>query len=179
MRKIPIILISCICSLQLIAQTNIYSFQLPGIETGTINLSNYQGKKILLVNSSSQSNNFQQYAELQQLYNKLKDSGLVIIAIPSNSFNTEPQSNSQILQSCSGTFGITFSLAAKSSVKGPDAIPLYKWLAAKTKNTVMDTEVKADFQKYLINSQGKLVGVFAARINPMNEILLNAIRNTQ
>ena len=179
MRKISITIISIFLVLQTSAQTTVYGFQIPAIETGTINLNNYQGKKILLVNSASQSNNVQQYAELQQLYIKFKDSGLVIITVPSNSFNTEPQSNAQILQTCINSYGISFPMAAKAAVKGTTAIALYQWLTKKAQNSVMDTEVKTDFQKYLINTQGKLVGVFAARIHPMHDILVKAIRNTQ
>jgi glutathione peroxidase len=165
--------------LQIQAQPSIYGFSIPGIETGTINFNNYQGKKILLVNTATTGPAAPQYAELQQLHARFKDSGLVIIAVPSNSFNNEPKTNAEINQFCATNYNISFPQAAKADVKGGNAIDLYKWLTAKTQNTVMDSDVKKDFQKYLINTQGKLVGVFSIKINPMNAVMINAIRSTQ
>jgi glutathione peroxidase len=165
--------------LQIQAQPTIYGFSIPAIETGTINFNNYQGKKILLVNTATTGPAAPQYAELQQLYARFKDSGLVIIAVPSNSFNNESKTNAEIQQYCTSTYNISFPQSAKADVKGGNAIDLYKWLTTKTQNTVMDSDVKKDFQKYLINAQGKLVGVFSAKINPMNAVMINAIRSTQ
>jgi glutathione peroxidase len=160
-------------------QSNIYQFQFNNIDGNTISLSQYQGKKILLVNVATQNATTNQYAELQLLHNRFKDSGLVIIAISSNSFGNEPKTNTAIKAYCIANYSITFPLGAKASVKGADIIPLYKWLTTKAENGLMDSEVRGDFQKYLINTEGRLVGVFGARVTPMSEVMINAIRNTQ
>ena len=156
---------------------SVYSFKVPLVNgTDTLNLSGWQGKKILVVNTSSQCANVQQYAQLEQLYQQFKDSGLVILACPSNSFGAEPYSNQQVMNFCSTHYGITYLLSKKISVTCTALVPLYEWLTQKTKNGVMDPEIRTDFTKFLINGQGQLVGFFDGSIGPLDAKVLNAIR---
>jgi glutathione peroxidase len=154
-----------------------YSFQLNKIGGGSINMSNYHGKKILLVNTASTSTYTSQYAALEQLHQKFKDSGLVIIACPSNSFGHEAGSDSVIKNFVTQNYNAHFLITKKGNVKGADAQPVYKWLADGTQNGVMNDTIKNDFSKVLIDTSGNIVGVFGSSVSPMSTMLQNAVRN--
>jgi glutathione peroxidase len=161
--------------LNLSAQTSIYSFQIDSISgEKTIDFSAFQGKKILLVNAASGDTASSQYAQLKQLNSQYKDS-LVIIVVPSNSFNTENTTESAMLNFYSQDMNNRFPVTQKISVKGNDIDPLYQWLTQKVKNGVMDSEVKRPFQKYLISKSGKLIGVFSGRMKPFDLPIIQAI----
>ena len=159
------------------APVSIYTIKIPLInETDTLNLSTWQAKKILIVNSASQSNYVNQYSQLEQLYQQFKDSGLVILACPSNNFGAEPYSNQQVQNFCSSGYGITYKLSRIVAVTGVSAHPLYQWLTQKNQNGVVDNIIRNDFTKFLINGQGQLVGFFDESINPLDAKVLAAIR---
>jgi len=154
---------------------SIYSLSVNDINGGSIDFNNYRGKKILVVNTATGSPAAsQQIAELQQLYQQYQDS-LVIIAFPSNSFGNEPGTNQEIKAIMQGTYGVTFSVAVKSSVKGDSANVIHSWLSDKLQNEMMNSRTIRDFQKYLIDGTGRLVGKFDSSTNPLNASLLNAI----
>lgn len=157
------------------AQTPIYSIKMDSV-TGSqqIDLANYQGKKILIVNVATEDSLTSQLAELEQLYELYKDS-VVVIGVPTNSFNTEPRSNVEIAAYCSTTYSLHFPLAAKQSVTGSSACDLYKWLTQKSLNTMTNSTVRKAFQKFLINKQGKLVAVFEGRISPVSATIRNLV----
>ena len=117
----------------------------------------------------------QQFTELQQLYQQHK-SNLVIIAFPSNSFGNEPGTNNQIKTIMHGTYGITFPIAAKSWITGDSANILYKWFANKLQNDVMDAKTVKDFQKFLIDKSGNIIGRFDSSVSPLSSIIINAIQ---
>ena len=153
----------------------IYDFKVPALNGGTIDLSQYRGKKMLIVNTASKCGFTPQYADLEALYNKYSDR-LVIIGFPANNFLwQEPGSASAISTFCSANYGVTFPMAAKVSVKGRHKAAIYQWLTKKKYNGRMDSRVKWNFQKYLINEQGKLVHVFAPAIKPMSDEVIKAI----
>lgn len=175
MNKIMYLLALSFVSYSCFSQSTIYSFQLDSINNNkTINFSAFQGKKIVIVNIATADSNTNQLAELEQFYQLYKDS-VVIIAIPSNSFNTEPRTNSQIATFCTANYNIHFPLAAKVLVTGATAHNLYKWLTQKTLNTIINSTVNGSFQKYLINKQGKLAGVFGRKTKPMSQTFRHAI----
>lgn len=155
---------------------SIYDFQVTDVDNNTINFSNFQGKKILLVNIATGSTNVSQLEQLQQLQQQHTDS-LVVIGFPSNSLGHEPRSNSEIKQFCQEQYGANFRLAAKGSVRGADIQPLYNWLTHQSENGVLSNEVLADFQKFLVGRNGLLIGVFGPGVNPMDSTILNAISN--
>jgi len=159
----------------LFSVASIYSIQITDINGSSLPLVNYRGKKILIVNIATNSSRVKQIGELQQLHRQFGDR-VVIIGFPSNSFSHETRSNAEINQFCLGQFGVTFLLAAKNSVSGPTRQPVYSWLANSNENGTISTEPTGDFQKYLINEEGKVMGVFSPVVSPMDSLIINAIK---
>jgi glutathione peroxidase len=154
--------------------TNIYSLQYTDIDGNQINMSNYQNKKILLVNIATGSEKVSQLAGLQQLYQLYGDS-VVIIGFPSNSFAKEPRSNAEIKQFCQANYGVTFKLAAKNSVSGAGVQTIYNWINHVSENGLIDIPINRDFQKVLIGKDGSIQGVFSSSVNPMDSSIQNAL----
>ena len=154
--------------------TTIYDFKVPGLTGGTIDLSQYEGKKILIVNTASKCGNTPQYADLEKLYETYKDK-LVIIGFPANNFGgQEPGSNAEIGEFCTKNYGVTFPMAEKVSVKGDDIHPLFKYLVAEAeKMGEQDPVIKWNFTKFLVDEHGKLIKVFNHKVNPMSEEVLS------
>lgn len=153
----------------------IYDFKVPALDGGEIDFAAFKGKKILIVNTASKCGLTPQYEGLQQLYDTYKDK-LVIIGFPSNNFLfQEPGSNEEIATFCQKNYGVTFPMAAKISVKGKDKAPIYQWLTEKEKNQVESSSVSWNFQKYLINEDGKLVRHFGPKVAPDDPAIIAAI----
>jgi glutathione peroxidase len=156
----------------LINASSIYDFKVEGLEGGSIDLSQYKGKKIMIVNTASKCGNTPQYAELEQLYEKYKDK-LVIIGFPANNFGQqEPGSNSEIKEFCTKNYGVSFPMAAKVSVKGDDIAPIYKYLTDEAKKLGFEDPVKWNFTKFLLDENGKLITVIHNKTKPMSEDVL-------
>ena len=174
-----LIMIIVLVSMNGIAQTNsLYSIKLPSINgTDSINLGSLQGKKILLVNSATLASSVNQLASLEQLYQHFKDSNLVVIICPSNSFGNEPGSDAEILQYVSNRFSPQFLISVKIETIGSNAHSLYKWISSKEQNGVMNGKIKGDFTKFLINAQGEIVGFYSGQLDPQDPVIINAIRN--
>lgn len=154
---------------------SIYDFKVPALETGTIDFAKFKGKKILIVNTASQCGYTPQYRELQALQEKYKGK-LVIVGFPANDFGQqEPGSNKEIASFCQKNYGVTFPMAAKITVKGADMAPIYHWLTEKKYNGYKDSEVKWNFQKYLLDEKGNLVQVFMSGIKPDAPEVISAI----
>src|SRR5512141_2638520 len=148
----------------LVTASSIYDFKVEGLEGGSIDFSQFKGKKIMIVNTASKCGNTPQYAELEQLYEKYKDK-LVIIGFPANNFGQqEPGTNDEIKAFCTKNYGVTFPIAAKVSVKGDDIAPIYKWLTNKSENGVMDAEIKWNFTKFLLDEKGILIAKFDSKV---------------
>lgn len=175
--KITILALLLLSSISKLDAQGIYSFNLPlSGQNDSLQLASFQGKKILLVNTASQSIYAGQFAELEQLYQQFKDSGLVVVACPSNSFAHEPLGNDIIATWYANELRVSFPVTAKINITGEDADPLYKWLADKDSNGVMKARPRSDFMKLLINSQGQIVGYFDGSISPLDDAVLRAIR---
>ena len=154
---------------------SIYDFKVEALDGGTIDFSQYKGKKILIVNTASECGYTPQYEGLEALYEKYKDR-LVIVGFPANNFGgQEPGSNTQIKEFCKKNYGVTFPMAAKISVKGDDAAPIYKWLCSKADNGVLDAEIKWNFNKFLLDENGKLITKFESKVTPMSEELTSKL----
>ena len=154
---------------------SIYDFKVPALTSGTIDFAKYKGKKILIVNTASECGNTPQYADLEAIYEKYKDK-LVIVGFPANDFGAqEPGSNQEISAFCTKNYGISFPMAAKITVKGEAMAPIYQWLTNKKYNNLKDSEVRWNFQKYLIDEKGNLVAVFDPRTKPNNPDIIAAI----
>lgn len=153
----------------------IYNFKVAGLNGGTIDFADFKGKKILIVNTASKCGFTPQYEDLEALYKKYEGK-LVIIGFPANNFfSQEPGSNETIEAFCKKNYGVTFPMAAKISVKGKDMAPIYKWLCNKSENGVMDAKVSWNFNKFLVDDHGKLIGHFKSKVKPMSEEILSKL----
>lgn len=164
------------------AQTgkSFYDFKATTLEGQPFDLSSLKGKKVLVVNTASKCGNTPQYAQLEEMYKKYSDKNFVIIGFPANNFmGQEPGDNKQIREFCSTKYGVTFPMMSKISVKGKNIDPLYQWLTTKAENGVMDAPVKWNFQKFMIDENGKLVGMVAPGESPNTEKIINWIENKQ
>ena len=140
------------------SQNSFYDFVVEDIDGKEFKFSQLKGKKVMVVNVASKCGYTDQYKELEALYNKYKNQNFCIIAFPANNFlKQEPGTNNEIKEFCNSTYGVTFPLMAKISVKGKDIHPLYSWLTEIDKNKVLQSKVKWNFQKYLIDERGKLI----------------------
>lgn len=145
---------------------SIYDFKVEALTGGTIDFARFKGKKLLIVNTASECGNTPQYADLEALYKKY-DGKLVIVGFPANDFGKqEPGNNQEIHEFCTRNYSVTFPMGAKITVKGENMAPIYKWLTGKKYNGFKDSEVKWNFQKYLINEKGQLVDVIEPGTKP-------------
>ncbi len=150
-----------------------YDFNISDINEKKLNLSKYKNKTILLVNVASNCGFTKQYSQLQELYDKYKDKGLIVLGVPSNQFGSqEPGSNNEIKDFCETNFNITFPMTSKFDVKGKNAHPIYLW--AKD-NYGKSTVPKWNFHKILINKEGKVEDAFSSFTNPISTKITNKI----
>ncbi|MFD0963986.1 glutathione peroxidase [Pseudofulvibacter geojedonensis] len=172
--KTRIILLITLLSFLGNAQTNksFYNIKITEISGETIDLNMFRGKKILFVNVASQCGFTKQYSGLQKLHNDYKDK-LVVIGVPCNQFGAqEPGTLSEIKTFCQANFGVEFLMTEKINVKGENQHELYKWLTSKEKNGVKSSSVKWNFQKYLLDEEGKLLDVFYSETKPNSEKII-------
>ena len=155
----------------------IYQFKVKDINGQTFDFASLKGKKILIVNTASECGLTPQYEQLEQVYQRFKDSNFVIIGFPANNFlSQEPGSNEEIESFCQKNYGVTFPMMSKISVKGKDQHALYAYLTKKELNGYADNEVKWNFQKYLIDENGKLVGVIDPKVKPDDDKIISWIQ---
>jgi len=160
------------------AQSFFYDFTVKDISGEDFSLSQLKGKKVLVVNTASKCGFTPQYEGLQELYEKYGGDDFIIIGFPANNFaKQEPGSNEEIAAFCKLNYGVTFPMMSKISVKGKDQHPLYRWLTSKSENGVENSDVSWNFQKYMIDEEGQLVGHFAPTAKPDNEKLISWIEN--
>lgn len=160
------------------AQTSFYDFSVKDIGGEDYPLSQLKGKKVLVVNTASKCGLTPQYEGLQELYEKYGGDDFVIVGFPANNFaKQEPGSNEEIATFCKRNYGVTFPMMSKISVKGDDQHPLYHWLTTKSENGLEDSEVGWNFQKYMIDEKGELVGHFVPQTKPDDEKLVAWIKN--
>jgi glutathione peroxidase len=146
---------------------NFYDFTVQTIDGKDLSLSEFKGKKVLVVNVASKCGLTPQYKQLQELYDTYGKDNFVIIGFPANNFGKqEPGTNEEIQEFCTQNYGVTFPMMAKISVKGDDMAPLYSWLTQKSENGQQDAEVTWNFQKFLIDEDGNWSGVFEPRTLP-------------
>jgi len=154
-------------------QQSFYDFTVIDIEGNEFPLAQLQGKKVLVVNTASKCGLTPQYEGLEELYEKYGGDDFVIIGFPSNDFaSQEPGTNEEIATFCKMNYGVTFPMMSKIRVKGEEQHPLYKWLTEASENGVEDSSVSWNFQKYMIDENGNLVGHIPPRKKPdCNEIV--------
>jgi len=151
-----------------------YDFTIESITGEKINFSEYKNKVVLIVNTASYCGFTKQYEELQELWDKYRSKGLVVLGIPSNSFNQEKKNNLEIKEFCEVNFNINFPLSTITEVKGNEAHDLFKWAKDNHGKSAIP---KWNFHKILINKEGKVDDTFASFTKPMSKKLLNKIEN--
>ncbi len=148
--------------------TSVYNYKITSIDGKELNLSKYKGKKLLIVNTASKCGFTPQYADLQKLADLYKDK-VVIVGFPANNFGgQEPETNVTIKEFCKKNYGVTFPLSEKVSVKGNDIVPIFKYLTT-AENPDFTGEIKWNFEKFLIDENGKLIHRFRSKVNPLSE----------
>ena len=150
---------------------SIHQFEFMGINGDTINFSDFKGKKILIVNTASECGFTKQYDDLEKLHQKYQDK-LVVIGFPANNFGgQEPGSNQEIVSFCRKNFGVSFILAAKSSVKGKDINPVMEWLIKESKGG----NILWNFEKFMLDENGLFINRFRSITNPMSEKITSKV----
>jgi glutathione peroxidase len=156
--------------------TGIYSYEPKDIDGWIIPLSRYQGKVLLVVNVASECRFTHQYSNLQRLYMKYKDQGFVVLGFPSNDFGRQERgTNAEIKEFTARQFNIMFPLFSKISVKGKDMHPLYQCLTRPETNGEFGGPITWNFNKFLIDRDGKTIARFASEIDPLDPQITGAI----
>lgn len=154
------------------SQFNAWRYSFPSVDGGEIRLGDFQGKAVLVVNTASQCGYSGQFAGLEQIYQRYKDRGLVVLAVPSNDFGgQEPGGAAEIKETAEGEYHVTFPIAGKTVVKGETAHPFYKWTAELRPRDVP----RWNFHKYLIGRDGNLAAVFNTATEPTEPKVITAI----
>jgi len=150
-----------------------YDFEFKDLDSSSLNLSDYKGKVVVVVNVASQCGFTKQYEDMQKVWEQYQDRGVVMLGIPSNDFgNQEPGNNKEIKNFCEAKFGISFPMTEKISVKGPNAHPFYKW--AK-KNHGKSAVPKWNFHKIIIGKNGKVYETFSSITKPTSEKFIKTL----
>jgi len=158
-----------------IIKDNVNDIVVKDIDGKKVKLSDYNGKVLLIVNTASGCGYKRQFKDLQELYTIYKDRGFEVLAFPSNDFNQEPLSNEEIKEFCSSKYNVTYKLFDKIKVTGKDKSPLYERL---TNNSVTEkSEIKWNFEKFIISKSGKIIARIPTNIGPMDDIPFILIDN--
>ena len=151
-----------------------FDLNIESISGEIINFRDFENKVILIVNTASYCGFTNQYEELQVLSDKYNKKGLIVLGVPSNSFNQEKNKNSEVKEFCEVNFNITFPLSAITEVKGNNAHELFKW----AKNNHGSSAVpKWNFHKILINKEGKIEDTFSSFTKPLSNKIINKIES--
>ncbi|RYU89335.1 glutathione peroxidase [Mucilaginibacter terrigena] len=169
-------LLTLICAMMFItsAPSSVYTFKLKTIDGKDFSLAKYKGKKLLIVNTASKCGFTPQYAELQKLADQFKDK-VVVVGFPANNFGgQEPGTNSEVKEFCQKNFGVTFPLSSKVSVKGDDIDPIFAYLTTAP-NPDFTGEIKWNFEKFLIDENGKLIHRYRSTTKPLSDDITKAL----
>ncbi len=149
-----------------------HDFNIESISGETINLSDYESKVVLLVNTASKCGFTPQYSGLQKIYDKYKDDGFVVFGVPTNDFNQEFSKDSDVKEFCEIRFGVEFPMSSIQPIRGENAHPIYKWIKS---NVSVIGQPRWNFHKYLIGKDGKIINWFSSMTSPTSEGLVNQI----
>jgi len=149
-----------------------YDFSIKSIDGSLLDLKKFKGKTILLVNVASYCGFTKQYDDMQKLWDMYKEKGLIVLGVPSNSFNQEKNSENEVKKFCEVNFNITFPMTSIYEVKGENAHKIYEWAKNNHGNSAVP---KWNFHKILINKEGKIEDTFASFTNPISKKIINKI----
>lgn len=155
---------------------SIYDFKVESIDGETVDLSKYKGKTVLLINVASRCGYTKQYTDMQDVYTKYKDKGLVVLGFPCNQFGKqEPGDEKEIKEFCTEKFGVSFPMFSKVEVNGDQQAPLYKYLTSLDTKPKASGDISWNFEKFLIGPDGKVIGRYASKVNPSSKQMLKVI----
>jgi len=151
-----------------------FDLNIESISGETINFRDFENKVVLIVNTASYCGFTNQYEELQVLSDRYNKKGLIVLGVPSNSFNQEKNKNSEVKKFCEVNFNITFPLSAITEVKGNNAHQLFKWAKDNHGSSAVP---KWNFHKILINKEGKIEDTFSSFTKPLSNKIINKIES--
>lgn len=152
------------------SRSPLYGFRLPDIDGHPVDLKTFKGKVLLIVNTASMCGNTPQYADLQEMYERYQERGFEVLAFPANDFGQqEPGTNEEIKGFCYTRYSISFPLFSKITVVGKDKHPLYRYL---TEQSAFPGRVTWNFQKYLVDRSGNVIGKYDPGMNPLSPTVL-------
>lgn len=157
----------------LAAPASVYDFKLKSLDGDDFSLAKYKGKKILVVNTASKCGYTPQYEDLEKLSQLYKDK-LVVVAFPANNFNQQEPGTAADIKACRAKFNVTFPSSEKISVKGDDIAPLFKYLT-EAENPDFKGEIKWNFEKFLLDENGKLIHRFRSGVKPLDPSITSKI----
>ena len=155
-------------------QKTLFDFKINSINGNELNLSNFKGKTILIVNVASKCGFTKQYDDLQKLWEKYKSDGLIVLGVPSNSFNQEKNVDADVKEFCEVNFNINFPMTTITEVKGENSHELFKWAE---KNYGKSAIPKWNFHKILINKEGKIEETYNSFTKPMSKKITSKIES--
>ena len=175
--KILLFLIASFFTVQSLvsAANSIHEFEMPDIEGNQVNLADYKGQVLLIVNTASRCGFTRQYADLVQLQTDFEGKPFTVLGFPANNFgNQEPGSNEEIAQFCEDRFGVNFPMFARTSVRGDDISPLFAYLTS-AENPDFTGNIRWNFEKILVGPDGKVLRRFRSMTSPNSSTIRNAI----
>ena len=154
------------------------NFKAKTIDGETVDLEDYEGKVVLIVNTASRCGLTPQDAGLQQMYKKYEEKGFVVLGFPCNQFGRqEPGSDADIKEFCSSRYDVSFPMSSKIDVNGGDAAPIYKLLTSQDTKPAGKGDISWNFEKFLIDREGQLVGRYSPRTKPSDADLVKAVES--
>jgi len=172
--KFCILILTILFSVQIMPQKKtLYDFKATAIDGKEFDFSTLKGKKVLIVNTASECSLAPQLKKLQELYEEYGGDDFEIIGFPCNDFGKqEPGDNKEINEVCTKKFGVTFQMMEKIKIKGDDCHPIYKWLTSSEENGTLDAKVTWNYQKFLIDENGKVVDSFSPISSPKSNRII-------
>src|ERR1041385_1664264 len=169
---LPLLFIANVC----LSQETFYNFQAMTIDSNMLSMSQYAGKKVMVVNTASYCAYTPQYADLEQLYQQYHQYNFEIIGFPCNDFGSqEPGNDHQIDSFCTATYAVTFQMMSKVAVISTDTADVYKWLQLASRNGVADAPVTWNFNKFLIDENGHWIAHYPSATSPLSSAITNWI----
>ena len=153
-------------------QKKFHDFSIESIEGTTLKLDSFKEKVVLLVNTASKCGFTPQYSGLQQLYDRYKEDGLIVLGVPSNDFNQELHNDKEVKKFCEIRYGVNFPMTSIQKIRGDEAHPLYKWIS---ENVSVIGAPRWNFHKYLIGKDGNIINWYSSMTSPSSEGLRNEI----
>jgi glutathione peroxidase len=171
-----LMLILCVAATPSTMPSGPLEFTVKDIDGHDVNLADYKGKVVMIVNVASKCGFTPQYDALEKLYLADKDRGFVIIGFPANNFKSqEPGTDAEIKTFCSSKYNVTFPLMSKISVKGDDMAPLYQFLTSTDKDGQFGGDIGWNFTKFIVDRNGQVAARFASKVKPTDAELVDAV----